>query len=62
MPSIIIALRSLGVKKIALSNRTKAKANSLKDLYPDLEIIDWGQNLDFHENHEVGRREFPARR
>ncbi len=49
VPSIIIALRSLGVKKIALSNRTKAKANSLKDLYPDLEIIDW------KETHNIKR-------
>ena len=35
-PSIIIALRKLGVGKIILSNRTKDKAENLKKIYPGL--------------------------
>ena len=33
--------------KIILSNRTKQKAEDLKKIYPNLEIIDWGQITDF---------------
>ena len=47
-PSIIIALRKLEVGKIILSNRTKDKAENLKKIYPDLEIIDWGKIPDFN--------------
>jgi shikimate dehydrogenase len=46
--SIIIALRKLGATKITLSNRTKKKAENLKKIYPDLEIIDWGEIPDFN--------------
>ena len=45
--SIILALKRLGVAKILLSNRTKKKAENLKEQYKDLEIIDWGQITDF---------------
>tara|TARA_Y100000590_G_scaffold352614_1_gene405255 strand:+ start:138 stop:920 length:783 start_codon:yes stop_codon:yes gene_type:complete len=48
VPSIILALKKLGVAKITLSNRTKEKAENLKKIYDDLEIIDWGQNTDFN--------------
>ena len=47
-PSIIIALKRLGTAKITLSNRTKEKAEDLKKIYPDLEIIDWGQTPGFN--------------
>ena len=47
-PSIIIALKRLGAAKITLSNRTKEKAENLKKIYPDLEIIDWGKIPDFN--------------
>ena len=47
VPSIIIALKRLGVAKITLSNRTKEKAESLKKIYSDLQIIDWGDKVDF---------------
>ena len=47
-PSIIIALKRLGTTKITLSNRTKEKGEDLKKIYPDLEIIDWGQTPDFN--------------
>jgi len=43
VPSIIFALKRLGVDKIILSNRTKEKAENLKFFYSDLEIINWGQ-------------------
>tara|TARA_B100000029_G_scaffold514658_1_gene618305 strand:- start:1009 stop:1791 length:783 start_codon:yes stop_codon:yes gene_type:complete len=47
VPSIIIALKRLGVKKIALSNRTKEKAENLKKIHFDLEVVTWGENTDF---------------
>ena len=46
-PSIILALKKSGVAKIAISNRTKEKAEDLKTIHPDLEIIDWGENTKF---------------
>jgi shikimate dehydrogenase len=45
--SIIIALKRLRVAKIILSNRTKTKAEDLKKIYSDLEIINWGETPDF---------------
>ena len=45
--SIILALKKLGVSKISLSNRTKEKAEDLKKIHSDLEILDWGQSTDF---------------
>ena len=47
VPSIILALKKLGVFKISLSNRTKEKAEELKKIYKDLEVINWGQCTDF---------------
>ena len=41
------ALKKMGASRISLSNRTKAKAENLKKIYSDLEIINWGQNTDF---------------
>jgi shikimate dehydrogenase len=46
-PSIIIALEKLGIKHIAISNRTISKAENLKKIYPALEIIEWGKSVDF---------------
>jgi len=45
--SIIIALKKLETSKIILSNRTMKKAENLKKIYSDLEIIEWGKNVDF---------------
>jgi shikimate dehydrogenase len=42
VPSIILALKKMGVSKIIISNRTKEKAENLKKSFPDLEIIEWG--------------------
>ena len=47
VPSIILALKKMGVSKITLSNRTEKKAKDLKKIHTDLEIIVWGQNTDF---------------
>ena len=47
VPSIILALKKLGVFKISLSNRTKEKAVELKKIYKDLEVINWGECIDF---------------
>ena len=47
VPSIILALKKLGVSKISLSNRTKEKAEDLKKIYKDLEVISWGKCADF---------------
>ena len=46
-PSIILALKKLGVSEIFLTNRTEKKAEDLKKIYPDLKIIPWGENTDF---------------
>ena len=41
--SVISALISEGANNIFLSNRTKEKANELKKLFPEIEVIDWGK-------------------
>ena len=46
-PSIIYTLQKMKVSKITLSNRTKEKAESLRNLFKDIEIIDWGKRTDF---------------
>ena len=46
--SIILALKKMGSSNIILSNRTKEKAEDLKKIYSDLEIIDWGETPDFN--------------
>ena len=47
-PSIILALKKMQVGKIVLSNRTKKKAEELKKIYKNLEIVDWGEVTDFN--------------
>ena len=42
VPSIIFALNRMKVSKIKISNRTKEKTESLKKLFKDIEIIEWG--------------------
>ena len=46
-PSIIYSLKKMKVSKITLSNRTKEKAEDLKNLFKDIEIVDWGEIVDF---------------
>lgn len=43
VPSIIFALIKMKVSKISISNRTKNKAEKLKDLFQNLKIVDWGE-------------------
>ena len=45
--SIIIALKKMGAAKIIISNRTKTKAEDLKKIFKELEIIDWGKTPNF---------------
>ena len=45
--SIIFSLEKMKASEITLSNRTKKKAENLKNLYPNLKIIDWGKVIDF---------------
>ena len=48
VPSIILALKKMGAAKIILSNRTKKKAEKLKNFFSDLEIVDWGETPEFN--------------
>ena len=43
VPSIILALKNMGILEIVLSNRTKAKAEDLKKSFPVLKVINWGE-------------------
>ena len=47
VPSIIYSLRKMKASKITLSNRTKEKADNLKNLFKDIEIVDWGELVNF---------------
>ena len=47
VPSIILALKKMGAAKIILSNRTKSKAEDLKNNFKELKIIDWGETPNF---------------
>ncbi|MDA9933962.1 shikimate dehydrogenase [Candidatus Pelagibacter sp.] len=47
VPSIIFALTKMKPLKITITNRTKEKAENLKKLFKDVEIIEWGKTLDF---------------
>jgi len=45
--SIILALTKMRVSKVIVSNRTKEKAESLKQFFNDIVITDWGELPDF---------------
>ena len=45
--SIIIALKKMGAAKIIISNRTKTKAEDLKKIFNELEIVDWEKTPNF---------------
>ena len=47
VPSIIFALNKMNVSKIIISNRTKKKAENLKLQFQYLELLDWGDIVDF---------------
>ncbi len=48
VPSIIFALKNMGVQEIIISNRTREKAETLKVLFNNLKILEWGDLTDFH--------------
>ena len=48
VPSIIFALQNMNVQEIAISNRTKEKAENLKVLFNNIKILEWGNLTDFH--------------
>ncbi len=47
VPSIIFALNKMKVSKIQISNRTIGKAENLKKLFKNIEIIEWGKIPNF---------------
>lgn len=46
MPSIILALSKLKIKKIYVSNRTLKNANLIKEKFDFIEVIEWGKIID----------------
>ena len=48
VPSIIFALKNMHVQEITISNRTREKAENLRDLFNNLKILEWGKLTDFH--------------
>jgi len=47
VPSIVFAIKEMGVSKITISNRTKQKAENLKILFKNLNILEWGSLTSF---------------
>ena len=47
VPSIVFAIKEMGVSEITISNRTKQKAENLKILFKKLNILEWGNLTDF---------------
>ena len=47
VPSIIFALQKMKISKITVSNRTRKKAENLKSLFKNLNIINWGEVSSF---------------
>ena len=42
VPSIILALKKMNVSEITISNRTKKKAENLREQFFNLNIVEWG--------------------
>ena len=47
VPSIIFALKKMDVLEISISNRTKQKAENLKILFKNLNVLEWGNLSEF---------------
>jgi shikimate dehydrogenase len=47
VPSIIYALNKMKVSGITISNRTKNRAESLKNFFKNIKIVDWGEIPEF---------------
>ena len=48
VPSIIFALNKMKVSEITISNRTKSKAEHLKELFKNIKIAEWGNVPEFN--------------
>ena len=46
-PSLICSLEKLGAGKITISNRTKEKAVKIKETFTNINVINWGETIDF---------------
>ena len=69
VPSIIFALKNMHVQEITISNRTREKAENLRDLFNNLKILEWGNLTYFHMiinatslglNNETINLDFPS--
>ena len=47
VPSIVFALKEMNALEITISNRTKQKVENLKILFKNLNILEWGNLIDF---------------
>ena len=47
VPSLIYASMKMGSSEITISNRTKEKAEKLKNLFNNIKLINWGEVIDF---------------
>ena len=47
VPSIVYALNKMKVSEITIANRTREKAENLKNLFGELNIVEWGEIPDF---------------
>ena len=47
VPSIIYALNKMKVSEISIANRTREKAENLKNLFDNLKIVEWGEIPNF---------------
>jgi len=47
VPSLVLSLKKMKASKITLSNRTREKAENIKKIFTNIEIIDWGKIIDF---------------
>tara|TARA_B100000963_G_scaffold243805_1_gene213490 strand:+ start:5242 stop:6033 length:792 start_codon:yes stop_codon:yes gene_type:complete len=46
VPSIILSLIKMKVTQISVCNRTKIKAEKLKDIFKNLHVLNWGETID----------------
>ena len=47
VPSMIYSLKKMKASKIIISNRTKKKADDLKNSFKDINVVDWGEIPNF---------------
>ena len=47
VPSIIYALIKMGSSEITISNRTKIKADAIKNIFNNIKLVNWGEIPDF---------------